>query len=76
VTPWYAYPMLVYAEENIKYEGMKPLMYTTVIGISENSYMIPNLLIKYTFECRPVSIYSFSNYFWMLHIAAIIWRYE
>jgi len=36
-----------------------------VIKTSVNNSMVQYLLIKDNFECWPISIYSFSNYFWM-----------
>jgi hypothetical protein len=36
-------------------------MYIAVIGTSVNNSIASYLLIKDTLECRPISIYSFSN---------------
>lgn len=42
-------------------EWRRTFMYIAVLGTSVNNSMVSYLLIKDTLQCRPISIYSFSN---------------
>jgi hypothetical protein len=61
-------------KELINKVGMDEKLYTVEIGTSPTICWFQYSLIKNNFQCGPVFIDSFSNYFWKFHIAATIWK--